>query len=1053
MLNNTTLPTSYTVPRQVPGFVIENHDKFVKFLTNYYEYLDQDEGVNDYIRNIISFMDVDQTTNDLLNNFFEELKELPYNIVADKRLLAKHLYDLYSSKGTIQSFKLLFAILFNEQINVLYPSDNILRASDGTWKQESFFTLETKFGSLPTDGTLVDIEFENLYGKFKFKPSKIEKATVNTYRIFFDIKRKVLVIPDQIVYQYDNNGDKTFVGRLIKSPSTLKVVDSGNYWQIGSVIKIPSQDGRDTIARVNGSVNGSITSVEILQHGYEHTENQISIISPFASKPTGSETALNTELISFDPLVYSHTLEINDYTDGIYESIVGLESGYGDRDSYFFEHYALTNDYSYHQVFATEIKSGGSVTSKEYAEDITIQQWFDSRATFVYKFDYIVKTKGEYTTSRGQLSNQDIVLQDSFYYQLYSYVIQSGRNIEEYSKALALIHPAGTKFFAELQKTFSIDISEDIVSSRALSIDRVYVNEVVQTLETILIELARAIFETTDVTDVIASKNVSKGLTETATGVELMGKDVTKPFTETSTGTESIGKDVSKPVDETATGVELIGKDVSKPFDDLSTIADEVTSKAVSKGISDPVDSTFTVDKSVDKGIPETATGTESIGKDVSKPFDDLSTGTESIGKDVTKPFDDLSTGTDGITSKDVSKGLADTSTGTDGITSFDYGKGLADTSTGTDGITSKAVTKPFDDLSTGTESIGKDVSKPFTETSTGTESIGKDVTKPFDDLSTGTDGITSFDFGRTLSHLSTGTDAITSFGYGKGVVDTVDGLDNSLSKSVGKQLDETSTAIESVGKEAIKVFSDSLNVTDDQIDIQTGRSSDDPADITDGITSKEVGKTIDSVAQSVENFIKEVYKSINESSSTTDSFELSVDKTLADTASGTDGITSFDYGKGLLETATGTESIGKDVSKPVEDTVSGTDGITSIEFGKGVLETATGTDGITSKSVDKGIPETATGTESIGKDSTKPFEETATGTDGITSFDIARAVSDTASGTDSVAFIMDKYISVSDSVMTDANDTHVVTNIGYDLEDYDSTDDYALVETFLTVN
>jgi hypothetical protein len=111
-------------------------------LEAYYEFLEQKGMPNDYIRNSLTFLDADKTLDSFLENFFEEVRGIPNDIVADKRLLAKHVYDLYASKGTINGVKLLFRILYNEEIDVYLPKLDVLRVSDGKWSRD--FILRVK---------------------------------------------------------------------------------------------------------------------------------------------------------------------------------------------------------------------------------------------------------------------------------------------------------------------------------------------------------------------------------------------------------------------------------------------------------------------------------------------------------------------------------------------------------------------------------------------------------------------------------------------------------------------------------------------------------------------------------------------------------------------------------------------------------------------------------------------------------------------------------------------------------------------------------------------
>lgn len=132
------------INEQVPGFVSNDHQTFVKFLEAYYEFLSTKQFVAS--ERLLDYLDVDTVPQDFLNYFWEEIKEIPGTVVADKRLLAKHIRDLYSSKGTRKSIELLFRILYNEDIKIYEPKDDVLRASDGKWVSTQIIRTKVPIG-------------------------------------------------------------------------------------------------------------------------------------------------------------------------------------------------------------------------------------------------------------------------------------------------------------------------------------------------------------------------------------------------------------------------------------------------------------------------------------------------------------------------------------------------------------------------------------------------------------------------------------------------------------------------------------------------------------------------------------------------------------------------------------------------------------------------------------------------------------------------------------------------------------------------------------------
>ena len=58
--------------------------------------------------------------------------------------------------------------------------------------------------------------------------------------------------------------------------------------------------------------------------------------------------------------------------------------------------------------------------------------------------------KGLFTNADGFLSDKKF-LQDSYYYQQFSYVLKTGKNVADWKNAFTrLVHPAGFKFFGEI---------------------------------------------------------------------------------------------------------------------------------------------------------------------------------------------------------------------------------------------------------------------------------------------------------------------------------------------------------------------------------------------------------------------------------------------------------------------------------------------------------------------------------------------------------------------------------------------------------------------------
>lgn len=148
---STEKTISSLIKTQLPDFVKADHPKFKRFLELYYQWLETNDsdGVSNTAGNTIyqamnidSYRDIDQTPDDFLTFFKQEL--LPYfpeTTALDIRKILKSAREFYSKKGSVESVKWLFKVLFNEDIEINYPKEQILKTSDGKWKLPKAFRI------------------------------------------------------------------------------------------------------------------------------------------------------------------------------------------------------------------------------------------------------------------------------------------------------------------------------------------------------------------------------------------------------------------------------------------------------------------------------------------------------------------------------------------------------------------------------------------------------------------------------------------------------------------------------------------------------------------------------------------------------------------------------------------------------------------------------------------------------------------------------------------------------------------------------------------------
>ena len=142
------LKTSLLVNRQVPEFVRDEYPLFITFLEAYYEFLENKQGtkLNDLTqraKDLRYISDVDESIADFENNFFNTYATLlPKDVQVDKAFLIKNVLPLYLAKGNEKSFKLLFRMLFNDEVDIILPKNAVLRLSDGKWTVDNILKVE-----------------------------------------------------------------------------------------------------------------------------------------------------------------------------------------------------------------------------------------------------------------------------------------------------------------------------------------------------------------------------------------------------------------------------------------------------------------------------------------------------------------------------------------------------------------------------------------------------------------------------------------------------------------------------------------------------------------------------------------------------------------------------------------------------------------------------------------------------------------------------------------------------------------------------------------------
>ena len=178
---------SNIIEDQLPFFVRGDHPNFTAFIKAYYEWMDQANNAIEVSKSLLDYQDVDKTYDKYFEYFHREIMPtIPRTILADKKKLAKNIKDLYRSRGSEQSYRLLFRLLYNEEIDFYYPGDDMLRLSDGRWVVETTIRVGEPQSSGLTDikSTFEGEKIKGLTSEATARVDNIVSTTAAGARVF-----------------------------------------------------------------------------------------------------------------------------------------------------------------------------------------------------------------------------------------------------------------------------------------------------------------------------------------------------------------------------------------------------------------------------------------------------------------------------------------------------------------------------------------------------------------------------------------------------------------------------------------------------------------------------------------------------------------------------------------------------------------------------------------------------------------------------------------------------------------------------------------------------
>lgn len=426
-----TINLKSVVSKQIPEFIRADYPLFVEFIEAYYEFLNTrtfTSGSSTYKggyqqRNLNELRDLDTTLDEFLQYFKNELDIFGDNYqFIDRAFFLRKAKQVFTSKGTEASYKLLFKLLYDKDAQITYPWDQVLKASDGKWQQEMSIFVDISAGNANNlVGNRINLNGTNLV--IRVFVTRVEHYRDNIYQLYIDKNYYGTI---QTGYTINDNG---VVGSIIPTTVKYEILNKGIGFKVGSFFETTTISEGNAITQklkvTSVDANGGITGLTTIQFGAGYS------------------------------LDFYSTKNVS---DAIYDSSLTV-----DKNST--RQFSIPND-----TFVDKYVDYGYLISPIYSEidysdntyaGLLLNQWYqqtDAGVNEVTNFAIIKFTIGAVAKYQGQYINNDgflddeIYIQDSKYYQKYSYVITINQALDKYKSLIkSYLHPTGTALFSNYQ--------------------------------------------------------------------------------------------------------------------------------------------------------------------------------------------------------------------------------------------------------------------------------------------------------------------------------------------------------------------------------------------------------------------------------------------------------------------------------------------------------------------------------------------------------------------------------------------------------------------------
>ena len=339
---------------------------------------------------------------------------------------------------------MLFRMLFDADVYIDYPFENVLRASDGEWLQRTSVRVETISGS-PADLKNRYLTVVKGIRTYNTPINSTIRLNSSLTELYLDPAKLAPYLVGDVVTVTDGV-NVIFTGRISPTTITAQILYGGKSFKVGQIFNVSYIDGLNTLVKVvSVDSQGSITNLRIINFGYGFGSDFTTNLDPSLPVNTATGDYID-KLTGFDEYITLYSFDnasptryfFSDYVEGVYVAdVVDVVD-----DSY-------------------TIPAGSEAGLQS-----------ENLARIKFVMGALGRYPGAFITNRGFISEEQIRLENDKQYKAFTYQTNTDVDISAFIDIVKkLVHPAGNDLYNNriIANKINIDTRIELVSNLAMA--------------------------------------------------------------------------------------------------------------------------------------------------------------------------------------------------------------------------------------------------------------------------------------------------------------------------------------------------------------------------------------------------------------------------------------------------------------------------------------------------------------------------------------------------------------------------------------------------------